>query len=264
MMTKQPIPLTPMDVRVLAQCPLHYHFLQQKSAQSANTGPTEPDQRVREAIQQLHAAGGPNRVSLEQCLNRAGSHPQSRQMVENYYHRLEQAWPQMMAGNETMQLKISIGGVSLLLQGTVDRLDKSSDGGILVILFRTGRGPLPTAEELRHDHAMTIYHALVAATYPLKRPVRLQEMWLQVDQSVTIELSEDEYRQKLGDLRQPVQALARGEVMARPGLHCDTCPFQYHGCPVYTHDETAQTDDEDFVLPPPDGKLLPRKWIFKI
>jgi RecB family exonuclease len=263
-MMKQPIPLTPIDVRVLALCPLYYHFLQQKPAQQTDPEQDKLDKQLRKIIQQLHAAGGPARLSLEECLRKAGRNPSTRKMIEHYYRRLEQDWPQMIAGNESMQLKISIGGVSLLLQGTVDRLDKTSDGGILVILFRTEAGPLPTTNDLRNDHAITIYHALVAATYPLKRPVRLQEMWLQLEQSVTIELSEDEYRQKLGDLREPVQALARGEVMARPGHHCDSCPFQYHGCPVYTQDDAPQAEDDDFALFPPDGKIPPRKWIFKI
>jgi hypothetical protein len=263
-MMKQPIPLTPIDARVLALCPLHYHFLQQKPTQQVDTGQDKLDQQVRQTIGQLHAAGGPSRLSLEPCLSRAGGHPQIRKIIERYYHRLDHDWPQMIAGNELMQLKISIGGVSLLLRGTVDRLDKTSDGGILAILFRTEAGPLPTPRTLRNDHALIIYHALVAATYPLKRPVRLQEMWLQLDQNITIELSEDEYRQKLSDLREPVQALARGEVMARPGHHCDLCPFQYHGCPVYSQDDTGQAEADDFALSPPDGKIPPRKWIFKI
>jgi len=111
---------------------------------------------------------------------------------------------------------------------------------------------------------MTIHHALVAATYPLKRPVRLQEWWLQTDQAVTIELSEEEYRYNLSDLREPVQALARGEVMARPGLHCDKCPFKHRGCPVYAGESETQIEADDFVPPPPRGKIHPRKWIFKI
>jgi hypothetical protein len=263
-MIKQPIPLTPIEVRVLTRCPLHYHFRQQKP--SMQTEPTQAglDKSVRETIQDLHAAGGPARLSLEECLKKVATQPKVQQMVERYYHRLEQDWPQMMAGNETMQLRISIGGVSLSLQGTVDRLDKTSDGGILAILFRTEDGPLPTEADLRHDRAMTIYHALVAATYPLKRPVRIQEWWLFLDQRVTIELSEEEFRGNLSDLREPAQALARGEVMARPGLHCDICPFKYHGCPVYSHEADTRSEGDDFALRPPGGKIPPRKWVFKI
>jgi len=265
-MTKQPISLTPEEVRVLARCSLHYHFMQQGTDQPKSLEATL-EMLVRDAIQQLHAAGGPARLSRRECLAQVAAHPMARQMVAHYYDRLKQDWSQMMAGNETLTLKISIGGIPVQLSGTLDRLDKTSDGGILAILFRTETGPLPTAAELRRDHAMTIYHALVAANYPHKRPVRLQELWLSTDQSVTIELSEEEYRQNLGHLREPVRALARGEVMARPGLHCDICPFKHRGCPVYTHETHGagtqnEADDLDSSSQP--GKIPPRKWVFKI
>lgn len=258
-MVKQPISLTPLKVSVLARCPLHYHFLQQSPP-----SPEPVEVLVRRAVQQLHAAGGPARRPLADCLQPLTGHPEARLMVERYYHRLEQDWPKTIAANETMELKISLAGVSLLLTATVDRLDKTSDGGILAVLIRIGHSPLPTETDLRQDHAMTIFHALVAATYPLKRPVRLQQLWLQLDESVTIELSEDEYRRKLSDLREPVRALARGEVMARPGLHCEECPFKHRGCPVYAHETDDHASPDDLVHPPQRGKIPSRKWIFKI
>lgn len=258
-MINQPIPLTPIEVRVLARCPLHYHFLQQVTRPE----PDPLDALVREIIQLLHRAGGPSRMSLAECLQQAGNEPAARLMVEKYYHRLAQDWSKIIAVNETMTLKISIAGVPLLLKATVDRLDKTSDGGILAVLFRTESGPRPSEATFRQDHAVTIYHALVAASYPLKRPVRLQELWLQLDESLTIELSEDEYRRNLSDLREPVKALARGEVMARPGLHCESCPFKRRGCPVYLPETNDQEEPDNLVQPPQHGKI-PRQWIFKI
>ena len=103
-MISQPIPLTPTEVRVLARCPLHYHFLQQEPSLRIDQAQIGLDQRVRDTIQQLHAAGGPARLSLEDCLRQVGPQPKARQMVERYYDRLGQDWPQMMAGNETIQL----------------------------------------------------------------------------------------------------------------------------------------------------------------
>jgi RecB family exonuclease len=259
-MLRQPIPLTPTEARILAHCSLHYYFAQQ-TGQVMDPAQAALDEAVREAIQALHAAGGPARLDLEQFLARVAHHPPIRPIVERYYHRLGQHWRQMIAGNETLELRISIGGVPVLLRGTVDRLDKTSDGGILAILFRTETGPLPTTADLRQDHAVTMYHALVAAHYPHKRPIRLQEFWLQLDQSVTIELSEEEYRHNLSQLREPIHALARSQVMARPGLHCEVCPFKYRGCPVYAHE---QNDADDLASVPPEGKITPRQWIFKI
>ena len=181
-------------------------------------------------------------------------------MIENYYHRLAHDWAQVIAGNELLELKLSLAGIPVTLEGTVDRLDRTRDGGILAIFFRTEAGPLPLPADLLDDPALTLYHALVAANYPHKRPVRLQEWWLQLNQGVTIELSEAEYRHNLGLLREPIQALARSEVRARPGLHCEACYFKQHGCPVYAH----QNNPDDLAAAPPAGKISSRQWTFKI
>jgi hypothetical protein len=283
-MLRQPLSLNPTEARVLTQCSLHYHFARQTAP------PLDPikmvfDQLVRQAIQHLHTTGGPARLSLEQCLASL-THPpqidnsppdsppvpktiftpspplidQVRPIIEKYYHRLKQDWAKLIAANETLELSLAVTKISVILNGTVDRLDRTRDDGILAILFRTEAGPLPKAEALRADLAMTIYHALVAANYPAKRPVRLQEWWLQLDRGVTIELSEDEYRQNLARLREPVQALAQGEVRAKPGLHCESCYFKRHGCPVYAN----QNSPDDLATIPPAGKISPRQWIFKI
>ncbi len=263
-MVKPPLPLTPEGVRVLVRCPLHYHFLQASDMEQAGQPePAQPDSLVRERIQELHAAGGPARRSLEECLQGMTDQPLARKMVEHYYLRLKTEWPQMIAGNETMELRISLGGVPLALSGTADRLDKAADGGIVAVLFQTGAGPAPTPADLREDYAVTVYHALVAAAYPLKRPVRIRQIWLQDDKSVEVELSEAEYRRNLGYIREPIQALARGQFRARPGLHCDVCPFQYQGCPVYAHEVRDPGEGNEFAPSLAPSKIPQRKWIFK-
>jgi hypothetical protein len=259
-MLRQPLSLTPTEAQILARCSLHYYFAQQ-TGQAVEPAQAALAEAVREAIQELYAGGGPARLPLQQYLARVAPRPPLRPILERYYHRLAQEWPQIIAGNETLELKLSIGGVPVRLSGALDRLDRTSDGGILAILFRVEPGPLPAPADLRQDQAMTMYHALVAANYPHKRPVRLQEYWLQLDQSVTIELSEAEYRHNLAQLREPLQALARGQVRARPGLHCDMCPFKHRGCPVYAHE---QNEADDLSASPPEGKINPRQWIFRI
>jgi RecB family exonuclease len=259
-MARKPIPLTPTEVNVLLHCPLHYHFLQQNTPQP-HGDETGFDRRVRRTLDKLHAAGGPSRLPLAKYLAPVAHYPAAKQMAEQYFHRLRHDWKQVMATNEGLSLRISIAGVPLLLHGTVDRLDQTRDGGILAILFCTETCPPPPIEQLRNNPANTIFHALVAAAYPLKRPVRIQQLWLYPDQALTVELSEEEYRANLGQLREPVRALARGEINARPGLHCDTCPFKHNGCPVYSQSE--QTEADDFDSPPSDGKIQSRTWIFK-
>jgi RecB family exonuclease len=263
-MIRQPIALTPAEVRVLTRCSLHYHFRQQDPLLRAASAQAVVDDLVRETIQRLHAAGGPGRLSLDQCLTHVAAYPDAQSMLEIYYRRLEQDWSQVMASNESMSLRINIGGVSLDLSTTIDRLDKTSDGGILAILVQTDTAAPPAQADFRHDPAVTIHHALVASTYPLKRPVRIQHLWLLRDRELTVELGENEYRHNLGLLRDPVQGLARGEVMARPGSYCDVCPYKHRGCPVYARDAAVDSDSDDFVPADSGGKIPERKWIFKI
>jgi RecB family exonuclease len=265
-MQKQPIDLTPTQVSILARCPLHYHFFQQYSTHYRHTQADQDlNALVRETIQYLHTAGGPTRLALADCLVRVAGYPAATEMVEAYYHRLQRDWGRVLAVNEQMSLRISIGQVSLSLHATIDRLDKTRDGGLLAIIFHTESGSPLATDDLRHDLGMTVYHALVAAAYPLKRPIRLQQLWLRANREVTIELSEEEYRLNLSRLREPVQSLARSEVMARPGLHCERCPFKYRGCPVYAHDAPPPSNTpDDFDPADTDGKIHPRQWIFKI
>src|SRR5262245_4682097 len=120
-MSKQPIILTPEDVSVLISCPLHYHFLQQKAALPASAAAeAELDRLVKNSIQALHAAGGPARLSLEDCLWPVIFHPAARQMVESYYGRLKRDWSRILAVQEAMTLKISLAGVFFVLEATVD------------------------------------------------------------------------------------------------------------------------------------------------
>ncbi|RME76973.1 MAG: hypothetical protein D6784_04720 [Chloroflexi bacterium] len=252
-MTTRPIALSPTEAQTLVRCPLHFHFL----LQSPPEPPDLLDAAVRSAVRRLHAAGGPARLPLDDLLQPLDL-PAARQMVTRYYHRLEQDWPRLIAATEPMELPIKLGGILVHFHEVIDRVDFTSDGGILTIIFHTGPGPLPDPEDLRRSPAIAVYHALTAATYPTRRPVRIQKWWLALDQTVTVELSREEYLQHLADLRQAVHALVRGEVVARPGLHCEQCPFQYDGCPVYG------PDSPDFDPDAPRGKIPPRQWIFRL
>ncbi|GAB4461318.1 MAG: hypothetical protein Kow0031_40510 [Anaerolineae bacterium] len=257
-MTTQPIHLTPEEVEILIQCPLHYHFRRQEAGPPDDAA--ELEQLVRESAHDLHAQGGPGRVSLRRCLAPLQHHLAAQVLVERYYLGLRHDWASTIASNEALALTITIARVAIQLHTTVDRLNSTGDGGIVAVLIRTGAEA--PADEARHRNSprFTIYHALVASAYLHKRPVRIREMWLAAGRDITIELSEAEYRDNLSRLREPVLGLSRGQVRARPGLHCDSCPYKPAGCPVYAHHNSP----DDFDSPPPDGKIQPRQWLFDV
>lgn len=260
--------LTPRGLRLLAQCPLHFHFEQQSPLAGLSDEDREIDQWLRSTLHALHAQGGPQRLNLPAVLNllaaqvgAEGAQPGAslilaRQVVAAYHRRLRGEWAQMLASNETLRLQLRLGRATVSLTAEIDRLDRADDGGITATEFVTGPGPAPDPLSLATDPGITAFHALAAAAYPTKRPVRVRQLWLRLDQTVEVELSEAEYRRNLSALRAPVEALVEEEFVARPGVHCEVCPFKYKGCPIYLHETPPEAP-----APGPKPKSV-RTWSF--
>lgn len=247
----QPQLLTPTELHRITTCSLQHHFWQQSPPPDVDL----LDKIVLETIAYLHASGGPRRLNLPATLRQLGQFIPSKvhddtlllstaqQMLVNYHRRLRQEWPKMIASNELLGLNLRLKRSVVRCEGTMDRLDQEEDGGITVVSFITETAPMSDFVTTDNIQA-TMLHALTAAAYPHKRPVRLKRLWLAHDQVQTIELAEKVYRHNLERMRERVQNWLNGETLARPGLYCDMCPFQYQGCPIYT---TA--DDDDFDSP---------------
>jgi hypothetical protein len=261
--------LTPNGLRILAKCPLHYHFRQQHPQTGLSDEDLAVDVLLRETLRALHVKGGPQRLNLPSTLDLlTGLARQEgilddavlrtvRQAVAAYHRRLRQDWARMLASNETLHLQLKLGQATIALEAEIDRLDRTADQGIAATEFKTGQGPAPDEEALAADPGTTALHALVAAAYPAKRPVRVRQWWLRLDRVVEVELSETEYRRNLGVLPGPVQALVQGEIVARPGLHCEVCPFKYAGCPIYAHEVPPESPQS-----PAQTATSTRSWDF--
>jgi RecB family exonuclease len=177
-------------------------------------------------------------------------------MVANYHRRLKDEWAGVIASNEYMTLNIRLRGAAVKAEAVIDRLDKESDGGITAVKLIASPQAAPE-DPLSTPIELTIYHALVAAAYPQKRPVRIRYLRLYHNKEETVELTETQYRQNLEKMRARLQAWLGGEVLARPGPYCDLCPFQYRGCPIYP-DESPEKPAEDLSGPSLPATLSPR------
>jgi hypothetical protein len=263
--------LTPIELQLITNCTLQYHFWQQSPARKSD--PLE--QVVLETIQHLHAAGGPRRHNLpailrymEQLIAETGPQDESltagaRQMVANYHRRLREEWPKIIASNELLTLKIRLKRAVIRCEGVINRLDREEDGGITAIKFVTVNQS-ETDFTLADNIEATIWHALTASAYPHRRPVRLTWRWLYQNQDQTLQLTEKEYRQNLEMMKGRLQAWLDGEILARPGLYCNRCPFKYQGCPIYLNaDESPTESPPDLSEPPSPATLSGREWKFK-
>jgi hypothetical protein len=230
---------------MLYDCSLQLHFWRQVPDENLLDDPLEVS--VLQSIRRLHTAGGPHRLNLPATLRHledelaafapleASTQLTARQMVALYHRRLRHEWPTVIASDERLTLTLKFRGQNVACQGVIDRVDQADDGGVTAVLFMLNPSEPPTPIPPTDLHA-TLTHALLAAAYPHKRPVRLRYMWLYHNQSSLTQLSETQFRQNIDRLRPRVQAWLKGEVLARPGLHCEACPFQYNGCPIYNEE----------------------------
>ncbi len=256
---------TPTELQQIVDCSLQYHFWRQ-SPLPQHDRQQEP---VLQTLQYLHAAGGPRRVNLpatlrflkDQLSPNAESSTIMRQMIANYHRRLRNEWPQIIASNELLSLNIALARTTIRCESIIDRLDKEDDGGITAIKFVTDHTPVTPPPSANNIEA-TMLHALTAAAYPHHRPVRVLYRWLYHDYDQSIQLNEKAYRQNLYRLKTRTQAWLDGEILARPGLHCNHCPFKHQGCPI--HQTTAAPEDAEPYLAEdvPPATLSRRMWTF--
>ncbi len=248
--------LTPTELQLLTDCALQLHLELQDATENAHE-----DSAILETIRYLHAGGGPHRLNLptvlryleKQSIVSADNFPRAREIIADYHHQLRQEWTRIIASNETLSLKIPLADGILLCQDNIDRLDKNEDGGISVIKFILSDSPPQPLSE--NNIEVTMRHALVAAAYPQHRPITIVFRWLAYAHNESIQLSEKAYRENLARVKIRSKAWFNGETMARPGLHCQHCRFQFQGCPIPHH----KLPDTPTDAPP---ASLRRKWFF--
>jgi putative RecB family exonuclease len=117
-------------------------------------------------------------------------------------------------------------------RGYVDRVDKTADGGVRVVDYKTG-GRL-TLSRAREDDQLTIYQIGVEAELGL--PVRSVALY-DVRSQILLEV-ERHGEHRVEALRRKVRRVARairaGEFEPRPGRSCGWCDYKAW-CPAFAH-----------------------------
>lgn len=250
---------TPTELQLLTDCALQLHLsLQEDPAEDTNG-----NDAILDTIRYLHAGGGPHRLNLPALLRYLEKQfdpadtaiGRARKIIADYHHQLRQEWANIIAVNETLSLKIPLTDGFLLCENSIDRLDKNTKGGVSVIKFILADSPPEPLSEKSIE--ATMRHALIAAAYPQHRPITLVFRWLAHGHDESIQLSEKNYRENLTRVKTRSRAWFNGKTMARPGLHCQHCQFQFNGCPIPHHKLPDTPTDTPSPAPP-----FKRKWIF--
>lgn len=261
-----PIQLSPSQVTALLTCPRR-HFL---SRDARAEGPPAVGASLGSVIHLLvqHAStGGLDDAEVGHQLDAAWQQlrfetgwlsaverVEAESSIQRFLAWREQRTTEPVAVEADFRLDLEVDGRQVTLTGAVDRLERTADGRLAVVDFKTGR-TLPTRDEVAGMDQLGIYQLAVesgafadvaegttesagASVVYLRQPGKLE--------SLPRELAQDPLGQRPhlgapGEQDYPTWVhhrvakaagiLAEGSFHAAPGGHCRRCPFA-GSCPA--------------------------------
>ena len=190
----------------------------------------------------------PDYLSLDLTPDQADQfRTESAALVDNYF-ALEDPNDVTPVGIELL-LEARVG--TMRLRGIIDRLDRTADGELVVVDYKTGKAPSPAFEQAKLI-GVHIY-ALLCEEVLGRRPVQVKLLHLKEPTSITAEPSEQAVRgQRLKTLAvwSAIERACRDEdFRPRTSPLCRFCRFQAF-CPAYG----GNPDEAMAVLGPVGGR----------
>ncbi len=251
-----PSALSPSRMSSFTSCALAFRLanidrLPEESSEPAVLGTT-----VHLALERLFAHEGPKRTreQAEQSLTEALAEMKETEdfiglelaeaalqkftsratsLVDNYFE-MEDPTTIVTEGLE-LKLDVELGGVRV--RGIIDRLDRTPEGELIVVDYKTGRPPSKMSESARLT-GVTIYAAMVEQVYG-KRPIEVQLLYLAGPLTIATSPSPQKLRGvevKIGAVWNAIErSCKQNSFKARKSPLCNWCSFQEY-CPEFGGD----------------------------
>lgn len=253
-----PLPptLSPSRVGAFTDCALAYRFAHLDRLPEPPSPHATKGSLVHAALEALFALDAPARTpeAAAACLDTAAealrADPEfallgldadgeaafvadAHRLLEGYF-AMEDPTAVHAVGLE-LRLRAEVGGVQVT--GIIDRLDRTPDGGFVVVDYKTGRAPSERFEQGKLLGVDT--YAVLCERVLGVRPVAVRLLYVGEGVAITCTPSERSTRfieQKVGAVWQTIQrANASDSFRPRPGRLCDWCSFRTW-CPAFGGD----------------------------
>lgn len=153
---------------------------------------------------------------------------------------------------EGLELRLEADMGALRLRGIIDRLERTSSGGLVVTDYKTGRAPSASYEQRRlggvHFYAWLCEQALG------ERPVEIRLLYLASGETITAYPSEQSIRflpKRTGAVYQAIEkACLTGDFRPQPSGLCDFCAFR-QWCPSFGGDPALAATEAPIVYAVP-------------
>jgi len=179
---------------------------------------------------------------------------QAIKIMKDYYAKNYPSQFTVLALETMFEVPLQVAGQQHLLTGKIDRVDKTQDGLLEVIDYKTTK-KMPSQEAVDKDLQLAVYHLGVANRWPTlvkeERPLKTSLYFLKHGEK----LSSTRTAANLAETKESItrdfevidKAFKESKFPATPNVLCDWCEFQRH-CPFFKHkfkEEKIFFNDQD-------------------
>jgi len=166
---------------------------------------------------------------------------QAVKIMKDYYAKNYPSQFTVLALETMFEVPLQVGAEKHLLTGKIDRVDKTQDGLLEVIDYKTSK-KMPSQEAINQDLQLAVYHLGVANRWPSlvreDRPLKTSLYFLKHGEKLsttrtTQDLAATE-ESIIKDFETIGQAAKDAKFPPTPNVLCDWCEFQRH-CPYFKH-----------------------------
>lgn len=149
---------------------------------------------------------------------------EGEKMLKLYFNTFHKQNLQTEAMEKLFRIKIS---PDIFLSGKIDRVDRTPEGGLEIIDYKTGKKP--DEKELQKSLQLSIYLLAVTDKSLYNEPIHkisLTFYYLQNGEKVTIKKTPEEVAEVKETIKTTIKELRQSNYTPHVGPWCDFCPFR--------------------------------------
>ncbi|MGN6723555.1 MAG: ATP-dependent helicase [Marmoricola sp.] len=250
----EPVRMSASTLTALMACPAQWFFAKEAGGEGPSHQATTLGKLVHKVAEEVAKSDGPapsidelmervdqvwGRLQFRTHWSRTREHDRIRLALERFLAWHASNTRKLVGSEESFKVTVDVGeGVLVQLVGTADRLELDSEGRVVVVDFKTGRGR-PSGPEVQRNEQLALYQYAIdsgaVATIvgsstsggaELVQLGSLDPVEKAVVQQQSVHTAESAERQVLIDEIARAERIMRTEEFeTNPGRHCDACPF---------------------------------------